>query len=1107
MRSIIRFFIKYPIYANAFIFVISLFGIYSMFTMNKSFFPELDPRRVVISVMYPGASPDEMEEGVTIKIEQALRGISGVEQINSTSSENMATITVQAFENADMDEVYKDVENGVNSINSFPQGAEKPIIRRLKANPMSEMVSTISLSGDCDFMTLKNEADQIENDLFNSGLISTIEMRGFPELELVVEVQEENLLKYGILIDEISLAIQKNNQDLTGGILRSEKEELVIRSRQRSTDPKEIENIVLRTTAAGQKIKIKDVAKVKLDFSETSAEVYYKGKRSITIEVKKTPDQDLGAITEYVREYTEKYNQGDHPAEINIQYEAEKNLQDRIDLLTSNGFVGLVLVLLMLGLFLSLRVSVWVAFGIPFAFLGMFIVAVMIGLTINMITLFGMILVVGILVDDGIVIAENIMVHFERGKSPAQAALDGAMEVFPSVISSILTTIAAFSMLLFVDKMEMMWEMPVVVMLALGFSVIEGFITLPVHMASAKVLSKPKEGTRSAKFRNVLNGIIELLRDKLFSDVQQFIAKRYRAYVLLPLLFTIFIIIFSARGIINYTFFPEIKPEIINVEVAFVPGTSKEITKSWLLQAEKAILTSNQELIDLYGDTLMTQYTMTVGMSQSLGENGFHTGMFTLTIEGEDKATPVDSLQRRIMEKINAFESSKLAESVFVGAPTMTFGKPVEFSITGNDDNEVRGAKNLFKELVGEIPLVSNLKDNEPLGRKEINLQMKPEADFFNLGVFEVTKQIRQGVFGQEVQRVIIGTDEVKIWVRYDKSGRQDQFDLKNTRIKSADGKQILLSELADYNIERGPISLKRRDGRREVVVDASVDDPEQVGNVNGAIVKDVIPKVKAQFPNVEIIQRGQGERSTKALASMQINLLILFVIMILIISLSFRSVYQGLLIMLVIPAGVAGGIIGHSLIGIPVSILSAFGMIALIGILVNDAIVFLDQYNRNILEGMSIQDAVAEAAKSRFRPILLTSVTTVAGMMPLIMETSFQAQFLIPMAASISFGILFGTIFILLFFPAIILTSADFRRAWNHLLNDEKNPLLGVLKMNATMIIYILAIPLAPLVVLFPNMLFGRLLGAIWKSPGMRPAVESEPALLNYKKEEERTI
>ncbi|MBI3133777.1 MAG: efflux RND transporter permease subunit [Bacteroidetes bacterium] len=1107
MRNLIRYFIKYPIYANAFIFVITLFGIYSMFSMNKSFFPELDPRRVMINVMYPGASPEEMEEGITIKIEQALRGISGVEQINSTSSENVATITVQAFENADMDEVYKDVENAVNSINSFPQGAEKPIVRRLKANPMSEMVSTIALSGDCDFMTLKKEADQIENDLFNSGLISTIEMRGFPELELVVEVKEENLLKYGILIDEVSLAIQRNNQDLTGGILRSEKEELVIRSRQRTTDPKEIENIVVRTTPSGQKILIKDVADVSLGFAETSSEVYYLGKRSISIEVKKTPDQDLGAITDYVRDYTAKYNTENHPAKIAIQYEAEVNLQDRIDLLTSNGMFGLVLVILMLGLFLSTRVSIWVAFGIPFAFLGMFIVAVMMGLTINMITLFGMILVVGILVDDGIVIAENIVVHFERGKSPHQAALDGAMEVLPSVISSVLTTIAAFMMLLYVDKMEMMWEMPIVVILALGFSVLEAFVTLPVHMASHKVLARAKEGSTRGKFRNILNKIVDVTRDKFFYDIQQFIFKRYRAYVLLPLLFTIFIIVFSVKGIINYTFFPEIKPEILNVEIAFVPGTSKEITKSWLLQAEQAILKSNQEIIDLTGDTLMTKYSMSLGMSQMLGESGFHTGMFSLTIAGEGKSVPVDSLQRRIMEKLDRIESTKLAESIYVGGMAMQFGKPIEYSITGNNDVDVRNARNLFKQLVAKIPLVNNLKDNEPLGRKEIDLHMKPEADFYGLGVFEVTKQVRQGVFGQEVQRVIIGTDEVKIWVRYDKAGREDQFDLENMRIKTVDGKQILLSSLADYDVARGPISLKRRDGRREIVVDAGVDDPTKVGSVNSTIVDEVIPQVKAQYPDVEIIQRGQGERSTKALASMQINLLILFVIMILIIALSFRSVYQSLLIMLVIPAGVAGGILGHTLIGIPVSILSAFGMIALIGILVNDAIVFLDQYNRNILDGMSINDAVAEAAKSRFRPIMLTSVTTVAGMMPLIMETSFQAQFLIPMAASISFGILFGTIFILLFFPTIIMASADFRRAWNHVLNHDKNIFLGILRLNASFLLYIVAIILGPITVLFPNRGFSRILSAIWSLPDIKPALESEPALINKKAEDERTI
>ncbi|MBK7130678.1 MAG: efflux RND transporter permease subunit [Crocinitomicaceae bacterium] len=1158
MRSIIRYFIKYPMYANAFIFVISLFGIYSMFSMNKSFFPELDPRRVIVSVLYPGASPEEMEEGVTIKVEQALRGINGVEQINSTSSENVAMITVQAFESADMDEVYKDVENAVNSINSFPQGAEKPVIRRLKLNPVSEMVSTIGLTGDGDFMTLKEEADKIENDLFNSGLISNIEMRGFPELELVVAVQEENLLKYGIMIDEIALAIQRNNQDLTGGILRNDKEELVIRSRKRTTDPKEIEKIVVRTTPSGQKILVEDVADVSLGFSETSAEVYYLGKRSISIEIKKTPDQDLGAITEYIREYVAAYNKEYHPAKLHIQYEAEKNLQDRIDLLTSNGMMGLALVLLMLGLFLSTRVSIWVAFGIPFAFLGMFIVAVMMGLTINMITLFGMILVVGILVDDAIVIAENIVVHFERGKTPHQAALDGTAEVLPSVISSLLTTIAAFSMLLAVEKMEMMWEMPVVVILALAFSMLEGFITLPVHMASHKVLSRPKEGTFRFKARKLLNGIVDYLRDEIFAEMQKFVFKRYRAFVVLPLIFTFAIIILSIHKKIGYTFFPEIKPEIINVEVAFVPGTAKDITMKWLKETEAAIVESNQEIIDLCGDTLMTKYTMTVGMSQSLGETGFHTGMFTLTIEGEGKAMPVDSLQRRIMEKIYANESTKLTEGIFVGAPTMTFGKPVEYSLTGNNDEEVRKARDLFKKLVEEIPLISNLKDNEPLGRKEINLEMKPEADFYNLGVYEVTKQIRQGVFGQEVQRVILGTDEVKIWVRYDQAGRQDQYDLENLRIKTMDGKQILLSDLADYTIERGPVSLKRRDGRREIVVDASVDDPEKVGDVNGIIVKEVIPQVEAQYPGVEVIQRGQGERSSKALASMGINLAILFVIMILMISLTFRSVYQGLLIMLVIPAGVAGGILGHTLIGIPVSILSAFGMIALIGILVNDAIVFLDQYNRNLRDGLTVKDAVFEAARSRFRPILLTSVTTVAGMMPLIMETSFQAQFLIPMAAMISFGLVFGTLFILLFFPCIILASSDFRRGWNFAFNgstvttpvvevqideldnlsieksqrkNKSNMLFRTVLLNIStylyfipiiafitfpkpdsgvvsqIVFYIFTAATLVLFVIFPDKLFNRIIQKIWSSRNIQAAEKIEPALLNKEEEDKRSI
>jgi len=1122
MRGLVQFFIKKPIWANAVIVITVLFGVFSLMNMNRSFFPELDPKTVIVNVVYPGASPDEMEEGVTIKIEQALRGIDGVEIITSTSSENVATIKVKGFENADMDEVYKDVENAVGSINSFPQGAEKPTVTRLKSNPMSEMVATVGLGGNKDLWVLKEEADDIENDLYASGLISLIDLRGFPELELVINVRDADLLKYGILIDEISLAIQRNNQDLTGGILRSSEEELIVRSRERTTDPEEIEEIVLRTTAEGDIITIGDVADAEMKFSENSFEVFADQNPAISIDIKKTPDQDLGEITDFVKNYIDEYNEANHPAELNLEYEFAASLQDRINLLTNNGIVGLILVLIMLGLFLSTRLSLWVAFGIPFSFLGMFIIAVQLGLTINMISLFGMILVVGILVDDGIVIAENIYSHFEKGKNPFRAALDGSMEVMPSVFTSVLTTIAAFSILLFVEKMEMMREMPIVVILALAFSLIEAFIILPVHLASEKVLSKARKGTKRFKIRSKITQATDYLKDKVFMDVLRFVVDRYRAYVLMPLLFTIFVIAFSFAGLINFTFFPEIKPDRVLLEVAFEQGTGKEVTKKWLLESERFVLEANEELAAETGDTLLGEYSVMLGAAQSIGETGFHSGSITMIIDGEGKKTPVDSLLSRIMDKVNTIENTKLASNVFIGGNINNFGKPIEFSFTGNDDVKIRAAKDRFKEYLADIPLVSNLKDNEPLGRKEINLKMKPEADFSGLGIYEVTRQIRQGIFGQEAQRVIVGTEEVKIWVRYEEDERENQSDLDNIRIKSPDGKQILLSELVTKSIERGPVSLKRRDGRREIVVDASVDDPTKVGDVNGKIVDEVIPKINAEFPGVEIIQRGQGERSEKALASMQINVMILFVVMIIIMSLNFSSVWQALLILLVVPAGVAGGILGHSIVGLPVSILSAFGMIALIGILINDSIVFLDTYNRNILEGMPTREAAMDAAKSRFRPILLTSVTTVAGLLPLILETSFQAQFLIPMAVSIAFGLLFGTVFILFFFPAVILVHNDMRRAWNYVLNDKEilegkggkeevaqfgTVVSRVLMLFVTQMIYLISFLLFPFFVFFPKIGFEKILLLLWGNRQIPSGEEVEPVLIGKKHEEKRDL
>ncbi len=1122
MKTILSFFIRQPIWSNAMTITALMFGGYCLFSMKSSFFPELDPRTVMVNVAYPGASPEEMEEGVTIKIEQVLRGIDGVESINSTSSENTAQIRVVGFEGADMDDVFRDVETAVSSVNSFPEGAEKPVVTRLKSNPMSERVMILGIDGKGDLREIKKEADRIENDLYSSGLISSIELRGMPELELSVELRETDLLKYKLSFDEVALAIRSHNQDLTGGVLRNDKEELIIRSRQRSTDPEEISKIVLRTSPDGQRITISDVAEVKLDFAESSVQAYHDGKASITMEIKKTSSQDLEAITEYVREYTTKYNEEDHPCQIHIQLEFMKTLNDRIDLLSSNGLQGLCLVLLMLGIFMSTRLSVWVAFGIPFAFLGMFVAAYLMGFTINLISLFGMIIVVGILVDDGIVIAENVYTHFERGKSPFKAALDGTLEVIPSVFSSVITTIAAFAMLLFVDMMEMMHQMAWVVILALSFSLFEAFFILPVHLASHKVLSRPKEGTFGGKIRIKLTRAVDYLRDKIFAEILDFVLKRYRAYILLPLLFTVFIVIFFQLEILRFNYFPEIKPELVNVEVAFAPGTAKEETKKWMDFAEEAILSSNRELAQETGDTLLADYSTAIGMSQTLGEFGSHTGMLTLTIEGEGKDTPVDSLNERIRRKINAFEMTKSVRGIYIGGLTMTFGKAIEYSFTGNDDFAIRRAKDRFKEYLADEPLINNLKDNEPLGRKEINLQMKPEADLFGIATQEAIRQIRQGVFGQEIQRVIVGTDEVKMWVRYAKEDRQSQNDMENIRIKNAAGTQILLSQMANYTIERGPVSLKRRDGRREIVVDAGVTDPKRVGEINAKILEEFIPKINQEFPTVEIIQRGQGERSSRTSSSMKINLIILLVIMLMLVALNFRSVYQGLLILVCIPAGVAGGLLGHAIVGIPVTILSIFGMIALIGILVNDAIVFLDTYNRNILDGMKGMEAARDAARSRFRPIVLTSVTTIAGLMPLIAETSFQAQFLIPMATSVAFGLLFGTIFVLFFFPTVILVATDVSRAFAAVseeswmrgsLTQPSNAIrlkyfgLGVLKLVGSMWIYVLSLVAFPLFIILPNKFLNQILLKLWGKQPIPDGLSVEPVLLIQKNDKEREI
>jgi len=1098
MRELIQFFIKRPIWTNAFIVVTILFGFFTLSNLNSSFFPELDPKTITIQVMYPGASPLEMEEGITIKLEQAIKGLKDIEHINSTSAENMASIVISAEQDADMDELLSDVENAVNSINSFPQGAEKPVITRLKTGGMSSTVAIVGISSktpDMPVMQLRDKAVKVENELLDTKIITQIVKRGFPTAEITVSVRENELLRYGITFEQIALAISSKNIDLTAGQIRGTDKDLVIRSQNRTTSPIELGEMVIRTTTSGETVYLKDVADVKYGFSEDSELAKFNGQPAIVFDIEKTTDQDLSLIAEAVKTYQKTFNENNPDYHFHIFYEFSEMLAQRIDLLNKNGIFGLILVLICLGLFLNLKLSAWVAFGIPFSFLGMFIIGYWYGMTINMISLFGMILVVGILVDDGIVIAENIYSHFERGKSAPRAAIDGTMEVLPSVFTSVITTMVAFSMLLFIEGMEMMREMALVVIACLGFSLFEAFFILPSHLASKKILALEKvyklntwQGivfsiggvaliywasglfAGSSSFMTLLfpfslivigggliftgfssspveqyvrkgaDGFIGYIRDKVLEDILRFINFKwvYRIFVFFPLIFIFYCVANLASGKIGFTFFPNIQPDMFFVEVAYKPGENKKSAEQFIQVATQIVKEENQRLIDETGDTLLSYYSSNVGGARMLSQTGMHAASVTVFCDAEGKKASVDDFMNRISSRMNETTEARLA-SDFVVVGMNRWGKPIEFGLSSANNTSLDQAREYFKKEVSEMNQTKNVVDNMPPGKNEIYLKLRPQAEIYNIGQAEILRQIRQGFFGQEAQRVIIGTDEVKIWVRYPISDRESIANLEDMKIKTAAGIEVPLRELCDYTIGSGYESLKRRDGKRQVKVEADVIDPDKTADVNEEIRKELIPKLASMFPDVEVFSLGQAERSSKTSNSMQYMALIVLIVMVIIITLHFTSLYQALLIMLVLPAGIAGAILGHGIVGIPVSLLSVFGMIALIGVLVNDAVVFLDKYNDLILEGYSSKDAGIEASRSRFRPILLTTITTVAGLLPLIAETSMQAQFLIPMAVSIAFGVLFGTVMILLFFPSALFFGNDFKRTFVLLWTGKK--------------------------------------------------------------------
>ena len=1014
MKSLVNYFIKYPILGNLLMLLILIFGTMGMANIRSTFFPQAPIRNISIQVVYPNASPEEIEESVVLKIEDKLRGVTGIERVTSISSENLASLDVEIRQNADIEQVLQDVKNYVDQINSFPLGLESINVYKL------EVVNTavsFAIKGSDDLKELKTVATRIERDLLSTKGISKVFLSGFPDEEISIEFKEDNLRAYGISLEQVLKRIQSSNIEATGGTIKGSQEELKIRIKNKSYFAKDLKEIYVISSLDGRLVKLSEIAEVNDKWAEAPDRNYLNGYPSVAIDVRYTNDEDLLSIVQNVRQYIEGFNEQNKFLEIIVINDQSKVVQERIDMLTSNGILGFFIVLILLAIFLHYRLAFWVALSIPISFAGMFILATFFDVTLNVISLFGMITVIGILVDDGVIVSENIYRHFEMGKGRIRSAIDGTLEVVPAVFSAILTTIIVFSTFFFIEGRlgDFFGQMAFIVIATLIFSLVEGILILPAHVAHSKALDRNIKPNRLMVF---FSDFMEGIKNKFYLPILTFSLKNTAFAMSIPI--GLFMITMGAMsgGVISSTFFPSIEQDNIVINLKMPAGTSENITKNNLDKIEIAIWETNE-----YFKTRQNQdKDLILSSDKRIGPGAGHMGSIKMELLGGEerdvKQLEVSNYIRQLVGEIPGAEEFSFGS----GSP---FGKPISVALRGDDMEDLR---EIVQELTIEMKNLSDLSDitdSDLQGGKEVRIELKEKAYLLGFTERSIISQIRQGFYGGEVQRVQRGLDEIRVWVRYDLDQRSTVKKLKDIEMLGNSGDRFLLSDLVYFSIIRGNLGINHTDGKREIIVESNLSNSEvSTSDIVANLSEEILPRLLAGKPNIEYSFEGQGRQQAKSQASIEKVFPIILLLMIAVIICTFRSISQTLIVVLLIPFGFIGVAWGHYLHGMQVSLFSMLGTIALIGILINDSLVFVSAFNHNIKNRIPYNEALMGAAMSRFRPILLTSITTIAGLAPLILEKSFQAQFLIPMALSIAYGLAFATLVILILLPVLLQTS-----------------------------------------------------------------------------------
>lgn len=1041
MNTIIAWFARNGVAANLLAALILIAGLLTIGGIRREIFPEVESGMVSVEVEYPGSAPAEVEEGICIRIEEAIESLEGIKKITSFANEGFASVTVELLPDAEVSSVLDDIKVRVDEIDTFPEESEKPVIQELL---LRKQVINVALAGDVSELALKKLGERVRDDLATLPSITQVELSNVRPYEISIEVSEYALKRYNLRFDDIADAIRRSSLDLPGGSVRTEGGEILLRTKGQAYHGDDFRRILVRTNPDGTRLTVGDVATVIDGFAETDQEGRFDGfEQGALVQVFRVGDQNALDISAAVMKYVEEHKAELPPGIMITTWQDDSSyLLSRQQLLLKNGLMGLCLVFMILALFLRFTLAIWVTVGLLISFMGTFWVMPWLDVSINLLSLFAFILVLGIVVDDAIVVSENIHTHQQQSEGGLSSSIAGAQEVSKPVIFAVMTTVAAFFPLLTVPGTtgKIMRVIPLIVIPTLLFSLVESLFVLPNHLSHQKLGPGSSFARTWISFQNAFDMRVQWFINSVYKPLLEK-ALEWR-YLTLTTSITVMMLTMGlvAGGWIKFVFFPPVEGDNVAAVLTMPLGTPASVTDQAVGRVESAAL-KLRDRID--AETPADAPSVFRHVLASVGEQPFlktqqegagkivqsfsssHLGEIHIELAPSESRTmssaEIARLWRELTDPITGAVELTFTSSIF------STGDPIDIQLTGSSFDTLKKAAEELKSHLAGYGGVKDISDSFREGKQEIKLQIKPEAEALGLSLMDLGRQVRQAFYGEEAQRIQRGRDEVKVMVRLPEEDRKSLDSLHTMRIRTPQGAEIPFNEVAIAEMGRGYASIKRVNRNRTINVTADVDLSEaNTTEIIADLDARFLPELMARYPGIsssfEGEQREQQETIQGILSGFPLAMILIYALL----AVPFRSYLQPFIVMSAIPFGLVGAVLGHVLMGMELTILSMFGIVALAGVVVNDNLVLVDFINRKRDAGLPLFKAVREAGTSRFRPILLTSLTTFAGLIPLILEKSVQAKFLIPMAVSLGFGVMFATAISLLMVPALYLILED---------------------------------------------------------------------------------